>query len=100
MVHPLLPLPRLYHNLGVIPAKRVVYMVSWLQTGRLADWQTGGRMGAAPPPPPPPNKDKQNRETANIGLVSSVGRVLAHQSGGRRFKYRSSQFVFVHPKFI
>ena len=27
----------------------------------------------------------QNRETANIGLVSSVGRVPARQSGGRNF---------------
>ena len=39
----------------------------------------------------------QNRETANVGLDSSVGRAPARQSGGRRFKSRSSQFVFVHP---
>ena len=37
------------------------------------------------------------RETANVGLDSSVGRALARQSGGRRFKSRSSQFFFVHP---
>ena len=46
---------------------------------------------------------KQNKiklETANIGLVGSVGRAPAHQSGGRRFKSRSRQFFFVHPKFI
>ena len=42
----------------------------------------------------------QNREIANIGLVSSVGRAPAHQSGCRRFKSRSSKFFFVHPKFI
>ena len=42
----------------------------------------------------------QNRETVNIGLVSSVGRVQAHQSGGRRFKSRSSKFVFVYLKFV
>ena len=34
----------------------------------------------------------QNRETANVGLDSSVGRAPACQSGGRRFKSRSSQF--------
>ena len=39
----------------------------------------------------------QNRETANVGLDSSVGRAPARQSGGRRFKSRSSQFFFVHP---
>ena len=48
------------------------------------------------------NKEKltragQNRETANVGLDSSVGRAPARQSGGRRFKSRSSQFFFVHP---
>ena len=42
----------------------------------------------------------QNRETANIGRVGSVGRASARQSGSRRFKSRSSKFVFVHPKFI
>ena len=42
----------------------------------------------------------QNRETANIGLVSSVGRAPARQSGGRRFKSRFSKFFFVHPKNI
>ena len=41
----------------------------------------------------------QNWENASIGLVSSVGRAPAHQSGGRRFKSRSSQSFFVHPKF-
>ena len=39
----------------------------------------------------------QNRETANVGLDSSVGRAPARQSGGRRFKSRSSKFFFVHP---
>ena len=39
----------------------------------------------------------QNRETANIGLASSVGRAPARQSMGRRFKSRSSQFFFVRP---
>ena len=35
----------------------------------------------------------KNRETTNnTGLVSSVGRAPARQSGGRRFKSRSSQF--------
>ena len=29
-----------------------------------------------------------------------VGRAPARQSGGRRFKSRSSQFFFVHPKFF
>ena len=33
-----------------------------------------------------------NKETANVGLDSSVGRAPARQSGGRRFKSRSSQF--------
>ena len=37
----------------------------------------------------------KNRETANIGLVSSVGRAPTRQSGGRRFKSRSCKFVFV-----
>ena len=53
----------------------------------------------------PPSGDKshfdgagQNRKTANVWLVSSVGR--AHQSGGRRLKSRSRQIFFVHPKFI
>ena len=41
-----------------------------------------------------------NRETANIGLVSSVGRAPARQSGGRRFKSSSSKLFFVHPNFI
>ena len=49
----------------------------------------------------PPNKDIDiNRETANIGLVSSVGRAPARQSGGRRFKSCSGQFFFVHPKLL
>ena len=39
----------------------------------------------------------QNRETANVGIDSSVGRAPARQSGGRRFKSHSSKFVFVHP---
>ena len=49
---------------------------------------------------PPEQRYWQNSETANIGLVSSVGRVPACQSGGRRFKSRSSKLFFVHPKFI
>ena len=44
---------------------------------------------------PPEQRYWQNRETANIGLVSSVGWAPAHQSGGCRFKSRSS-----HPKLI
>ena len=50
------------------------YMVSWLLTGA------------------PEQRYWQNRETANVGLDSSVGRAPARQSGGRRFKSRSSQF--------
>ena len=49
-------------------------MVSWLLTGA------------------PEQRYWQNRETANVGLDSSVGRAPARQSGGRRFKSRSSQF--------
>ena len=64
------------------------YMVSWLLTT----------------PPPPKQRYWQNtcRGTANIGIhvVSSVGRALACQYRGRRFKSRSSKFVFVHPKCI
>ena len=44
--------------------------------------------------------DNQNRETANIGLVSSVGRAPARQSGGRSFKSCSSKFYFVYPKLL
>ena len=58
------------------------YMVSWLLTGA------------------PEQRYWQNRETTNIGLVSSVGRAPARQSGGRRSKSHSCKFVFVHPKFI
>ena len=47
-----------------------------------------------------PDDIEKNRETANIALVSSVGRAPVRQSGGHRFKSRSSQFVFVHPKSI
>ena len=52
----------------------------------IADAYYGNRFyvsGLAPPPPPPPPEQRywQNRETANIGLVSSVGRA---QAGGRR----------------
>ena len=50
--------------------------------------------------PTPEQRYWQNRETANIGLVSLVGRAPARQSGGRRFKSRSSQYFFVHPKCI
>ena len=57
---------------------------------------------SAPPPPPhlPEQRNLQNRETANIGLVSSVGRAPARQSGGRKFKSRSRQLFFVDPKLI
>ena len=41
---------------------------------------------------PPEQRYWQNRETVNIGLVSSVGRAPARQSGGRRFESRSSHF--------
>ena len=50
------------------------YMVSWPLTGA------------------PEQRYWQNRETANVGLDSSVGRAPARQSGGRRFKSRSCQF--------
>ena len=53
------------------------YMVSWLLTGA-----------------PGTKRLTKNRETAN--LVSSVGRVPARQSGGRRFKSHSRKFVFVY----
>ena len=56
-------------------------MVSWLLTGT------------------PEQRYWQNRETANIGLVSSVGRAPARQSWGCRFKSRSSKFFFVYSKF-
>ena len=46
---------------------------------------------------PPEQRYLQNRETANVGLDSSVGRAPACQSWGHRFKSRSSQFFFVHP---
>ena len=55
------------------------YMVSWLLTGA------------------PEQRYWQNRETAKVGLDSSVGRAPACQSGGHRFKSRSCKFVFVHP---
>ena len=49
---------------------------------------------------PPEQRYWQNRQTANVGLDSSVGnangRAPARQCGGRRFKFRSSQFFFVH----
>ena len=54
-------------------------MVSWLLIGA------------------PEQRYWQNRETANVGLDSSVGRAPARQSGGHRFKSRSSKFFFVHP---
>ena len=41
-----------------------------------------------------------SRETFNLGLVSSVGRAAACQSGGRRLKSCSSKFFFVHPKIF
>ena len=47
---------------------------------------------------PPEQRYWQNRKTASIGLVSSVGKAPARQSGGRRFKSHSSKFVFVHLK--
>ena len=55
-------------------------MVEWLLTGT------------------PEQRYWQNRETANVGLNSSVGRAPARQSGGRWFKSRSGNFFFVHPK--
>ena len=54
-------------------------MVPWLLTGA------------------PEQRYWQNRETANVGLDSSVGRAPARQSEGCRFKSRSSKFFFVHP---
>ena len=46
----------------------------------------------------PLNKDiDKNRDTANIGLESSVGRAPARESGGRWFKSNSRQF-FVQPQ--
>ena len=79
MVHPLLPVPTLYRNLGVIPGWRAVYGFM------TSDWRS-------------PNKDiDKNRETANTGRDSSVGRAPARQSGGRRLKSRSSKLFFVHP---
>ena len=53
------------------------FMVSWLLTGA------------------PEQRYWQNRETADIGLVSWVGRAPARQSRGCRFKSCSSQFVFL-----
>ena len=47
---------------------------------------------------PPEQRYWQNRETANVGLDSSVGRAPARQSGGRVFKSRSCKFFFVHLK--
>ena len=40
--------------------------------------------------------DKKNKDIDKIGRDSSVGRVPARQSGGRRFKCCSSKFFFVH----
>ena len=79
---PILPLPRLYRNLGLDPWLKGSI---WLNDFWLA---------------PPEQRYWQNRETANIGLVSSVGRVPAHQSGGLRFKSRSSQYFFVHSNLL
>ena len=53
--------------------------------------------------PPPPSRTIEQlfiyflTSEVNVGLDSSVGRAPARQSGGRRFKSRSSQFFFVHP---
>ena len=84
MVHPLLPM-----FLGCIVTwawslAKGQYMVSWLLTGA------------------PEQRYWQNRETANVGLHvgSSVGRAPARQSGGHRFKSRSSKFFFVHPNLF
>ena len=49
---------------------------------------------------PPEQRYWQNRETAKVGLDSSVGRAPARQSGGRRFKSRSSNFFFLHPNLF
>ncbi len=68
-------------NLGVIPGYTAV--TGWTAS----DWHKT-----------PEQRYWQNRETANMRLDSSAGRALACYSGGRRFKSRSSQFVFVQPK--
>ena len=49
----------------------------------------------APPTPLPEQRYGQNRETANVGQDSSVGRAPARQSGGCRSQ--CSNFFFVHP---
>ena len=45
----------------------------------------------------PEQRYRQNRDTANIGLDSSVGRAPARSFGGRWFESHSSQF-FVQPR--
>ena len=82
MVHPLLPVPTLYRKLGRDP---------WLKGSK---WFHDFWLA------PPEQRYWQNMETVNVGLDSSVGRAPARQSGGRRFKSRSSQFFFVHPNLI
>ena len=68
-----------FFTLGLFLTKIQPLKISWLLTGA------------------PKQRYWQYRETANVELDSSVGRAPARQSGGRRFKSRSSQFFFVHP---
>ena len=70
------------------------YIVTWawsLPKGSTCIWFHGFWLA------PPKQRYWQNRETANVGQDSSVGRAPARQSGGRRFKSHSSKFFFVHP---
>ena len=83
--------------------------LEWDLNLRPPDWHTGALQMLSSPTlavslwfhdfwlTTPEQRYWQNRETANVGLDSSVGRAPARQSGGRRFKSRSSQFFFVHP---
>ena len=77
----------------------------WFHFNILAMRTFPGNLGVIPgdvnpPPPPPEQRYWQNSETANIGLVSSVGRAPARQSGGCRFKSCSRKFFFAHPNFF
>ena len=80
-VIPRLPLPRLYHNMGVWSLAMRHAVVQWLLTSA----------------PPPPQKQSywHNRENAKIGPNGSVGRPLAHYSVGCRFRSSSSKYFFV-----
>ena len=72
-----------------IPASRYNFfpgcIVTWAWSLAKGQYMVSGLLTGAPK-----QRYLQNRETANTGLVSWLG----------RFKSRSSQFVFVHPKFI